>query len=200
MCVCVCVSVMSDLVTPLAVAHQTPLSMECSRQEYWSRLPFPRPGIFPTQGLSLSLLHLLHWQADSLPLSHVREVKHPRPQSVKAVSTPKPVLRLPSQETRRRPSLGPGYRSCNCSSCGLCLDESNPHWTRRSGSGGIRPDPHPLPSFCPPAGASQTQQEPWGYGTALKQSVKTNFLDYWEGTKHGELDVEEKKENFQSKW
>ena len=27
-------------------------------------------GIFPTQGLNLSLLHLLHWQADSLPLSH----------------------------------------------------------------------------------------------------------------------------------
>ena len=23
-------------------------------------------GIFPTQGLNLSLLHLLHWQADSL--------------------------------------------------------------------------------------------------------------------------------------
>ena len=28
-------------------------------------------GIFPTQGLSLSLLCLLHWQADSLPLSHL---------------------------------------------------------------------------------------------------------------------------------
>ena len=25
-------------------------------------------GIFPIQGLSLCLLHLLHWQADSLPL------------------------------------------------------------------------------------------------------------------------------------
>ena len=33
-CVCVCVcSVMSDFVTPLAVAHQTPLSMEFFRQE-----------------------------------------------------------------------------------------------------------------------------------------------------------------------
>ena len=28
-------------------------------------------GIFPTQGLNPSLLHLLHWQADSLPLSHL---------------------------------------------------------------------------------------------------------------------------------
>ena len=27
-------------------------------------------GIFPTQGLHLCLLSLLHWQADSLPLSH----------------------------------------------------------------------------------------------------------------------------------
>ena len=28
-------------VTPWAVAHQAPLSMEFSRQEYWSGLPFP---------------------------------------------------------------------------------------------------------------------------------------------------------------
>ena len=27
-------------------------------------------GIFPTQGLNPHLLHLLHWQADSSPLSH----------------------------------------------------------------------------------------------------------------------------------
>ena len=33
--------------TPRTVAHQTPLSMEFSRQEYWSRLPFPTPGDFP---------------------------------------------------------------------------------------------------------------------------------------------------------
>ena len=28
-------------------------------------------GIFPTQGLKLGLLHLLHWQAGSLPLHHL---------------------------------------------------------------------------------------------------------------------------------
>ena len=39
--------------TPWTVAHQAPLSMEFSRQEYWSRLPFctsedlPNPGIEP---------------------------------------------------------------------------------------------------------------------------------------------------------
>ena len=50
------------------VAHQAPLSMGFSRQEYWSGLPFLPTGIFPTQGLNLHLLHLLHWQVDSLPL------------------------------------------------------------------------------------------------------------------------------------
>ena len=28
-----------------------------SQQEYWSGLPFPSPGIFPTQGSNLGLLH-----------------------------------------------------------------------------------------------------------------------------------------------
>ena len=28
-------------------------------------------GIFPTQGLNPRLLHLLHWQVDSLPLSYL---------------------------------------------------------------------------------------------------------------------------------
>ena len=30
--------------TPWTVAHQAPLSMEFSWQEYWSGLPFPSPG------------------------------------------------------------------------------------------------------------------------------------------------------------
>ena len=30
--------------TAWTVAHQTPLSMECSSQEYWSGLPLPSPG------------------------------------------------------------------------------------------------------------------------------------------------------------
>ena len=43
--------------TPWAVAHQAPLSMEFSRQEYWSGLPCPPPGIFPTQGSNPGLPH-----------------------------------------------------------------------------------------------------------------------------------------------
>ena len=32
---------------PWPAAYQTPLSMEFSRQEYWSGLPFPPPGDLP---------------------------------------------------------------------------------------------------------------------------------------------------------
>ena len=34
-------------VTSLTITHQAPLSMEFSRQEYWSALPFPSPGDLP---------------------------------------------------------------------------------------------------------------------------------------------------------
>ena len=33
--------------TPWTVAHQAPLFMGFSRQEYWSGLPFPSPGDLP---------------------------------------------------------------------------------------------------------------------------------------------------------
>ena len=32
-------------------AHQAPPSMEFSRQEYWSGLPFPSPGDLPDPGI-----------------------------------------------------------------------------------------------------------------------------------------------------
>ena len=55
-CLLFCRSVMSNsFVIPWTVARQAPLSMGFLQ------------GIFLTQGLNL---HLLHWQADSLPLSH----------------------------------------------------------------------------------------------------------------------------------
>ena len=52
------------LSTPWTVACQASLSMGFSRQEYWSGLPFPSPGIFPTQGSNPGLLHsrqILYW-------------------------------------------------------------------------------------------------------------------------------------------
>ena len=55
-------------VTPWTVAHQDPLSMEFSRQENWSGLPFPAPGDLPDLGIEPAALPS-HWQADSLPLA-----------------------------------------------------------------------------------------------------------------------------------
>ena len=45
------------------VAHQAPLSMEFSRQEYWIGLPIPSPGDFPDPGIEPRSPAL---QADSL--------------------------------------------------------------------------------------------------------------------------------------
>ena len=39
------------LATPWTVVRQAPLSMEFSRQEYWSGLPFPSPGDLPDPGI-----------------------------------------------------------------------------------------------------------------------------------------------------
>ena len=63
---------MSDLVTkscltlatPWTVAHQAPLFMGFSRQEYWSGLPFPSPGELPDSGIKPGSPALL---ADSSP-------------------------------------------------------------------------------------------------------------------------------------
>ena len=50
--------------TPRTVAHQAPPSMEFSRQEYWSGLPFPSPGDLPDPGIQPRSPAL--W-ADALP-------------------------------------------------------------------------------------------------------------------------------------
>ena len=39
--------------TPWTVAHQAPLSLGFSRQEYWSGLPCPPPGDLPDPGIKL---------------------------------------------------------------------------------------------------------------------------------------------------
>ena len=48
---------------PWMVAYQAPLSMELTRQEFWSGLPFPPPGDFPHPGMEPRYPAL---QADSL--------------------------------------------------------------------------------------------------------------------------------------
>ena len=41
-------------VTIWTIACQAPLSMEFSRQEYWSGLPFPSPGDLSNPGIELA--------------------------------------------------------------------------------------------------------------------------------------------------
>ena len=53
-----------DSVTLGTVALQAPLSMEFSRQVYWSGLPFPSPGGLPDSGIEPGSPAL---QADALP-------------------------------------------------------------------------------------------------------------------------------------
>ena len=52
-----------------SLAHQAPLSLGFSRQEYWVSSHFLVQVIFLTEQLSPCLLCLLHWQMDSLPVS-----------------------------------------------------------------------------------------------------------------------------------
>ena len=63
---CVLVTQWCLFVTPWTVACQAPLSMsmELSRQEYWSRLPFPFPWDLPNPVIEPGSPVL---QADSLP-------------------------------------------------------------------------------------------------------------------------------------
>ena len=66
MCVCVCVCANKQVagtlshaqlfVTPWTVAHQAPLSMEFSRQEYWSGLSFPSPDSLSDPGIEPTFL------------------------------------------------------------------------------------------------------------------------------------------------
>ena len=51
-------SVVSNCLTPWTIAHQASLSIEFSRQDYWSGLPFHSPGGLPDAGIKLRSLAL----------------------------------------------------------------------------------------------------------------------------------------------
>ena len=65
-----CVPLFATLWT---VAHQAPLSMGSSRQEYWSRLPCPSPEDLPNPGIETRSPALL---ADSLPSEPQGNIKY----------------------------------------------------------------------------------------------------------------------------
>ena len=52
---------------PWTVAYQAPPSMDFSRQEYWSGLPFPSPGDLPDPGIEPVSLVSPALQVDSSP-------------------------------------------------------------------------------------------------------------------------------------
>jgi len=63
-CVCELLSHVGLFATLWTVVWQAPVSMEFSRQEYWSGLPFPSSGDLPDPGIEPGSLAL---EADSLP-------------------------------------------------------------------------------------------------------------------------------------
>ena len=78
-CVCLvtqsCVSCTQLFVTPWTVAHQAPLSMGFSRQEYWSGLPRCPPEDLPNLGVEPRSPAL---QVDSLPSEPPGKPREPR--------------------------------------------------------------------------------------------------------------------------
>ena len=71
--VCVCMLSRLSLVLFAALwtaAHQTPLSMEFPRQEYWSGFPCPPPGDLPDTGMEPASPWSPALAGDSLPLDH----------------------------------------------------------------------------------------------------------------------------------
>ena len=56
------------LATPWTAAHQAPLSVGFSRQEYWSGLPFSISGALPDPGVKPVSLESPALEVDSLPV------------------------------------------------------------------------------------------------------------------------------------
>ena len=50
-CCCLVAKSWLTLMTSWTVAHQAPLSIRFSKEEYWSELPFPSPGALPDPGI-----------------------------------------------------------------------------------------------------------------------------------------------------
>ena len=58
--------------TPWTVAHEAPLSMGFSRQEYWSGFPFPPPGALCSSGMDPQRPHLFSGVGRWVPISSSR--------------------------------------------------------------------------------------------------------------------------------
>ena len=96
------------------VAHQAPLSMGFPRQECWTGLPFPLLGDLSDPGIEPVSCHLLHWQADSLSLSHRGSTKN----LMFSGSVTSDSLQPHALQYTRLPCLSPSPRVCS-NSCPL---------------------------------------------------------------------------------
>ena len=90
---CVHSSLVQLFATLWTVTHQAPLSMEFSRQGYWSTLPFSIPKDLPNPGIEATFPAL---QMDSLPLCHLPKVT--RELETRAI----PLLQLESLHSERK--------------------------------------------------------------------------------------------------
>ena len=78
---CLSLSPVRISVTSWTVAHQAPLSMRFSGQEYWSGLPFPPPGYLPNPGTEPWVSHTAGRRFTESPGKKERpkQQKHPCP-------------------------------------------------------------------------------------------------------------------------
>ena len=88
-------------------------------------MPFPSPGDILTRGWNPSLLHLLNWQADSLPLNHLGNQRshreclsilyaHPATLTYTHSLLLLSSLTLPGSRRPASPALAPGRMSLPC--------------------------------------------------------------------------------------
>ena len=96
--------------TPWTVTHQAPLSMEFSRQEYWSGLPFPSPGYLPNPGIEPGSPAL---QANSVPSESLGKPLKEVAWSINAYTLTRRVPVQPSLVIQSCPTL------CNSVDCSL---------------------------------------------------------------------------------
>ena len=105
---------MSDSVTPWTVAHQAPLSIVLTRQEYWSRLPFAPPWDLLDSGIFCI-------GEDYLPQSHMGSWWLPNLfSSVQSLSRVWLFTPWTAHARLPRPSLSPGVCSSSCPLSGYC--------------------------------------------------------------------------------
>ena len=116
-------SVWFSFSTPWTRSCQAHVSMGFSRQEYWSGLPYLLQGIFLSQRSNPHLLHLLHWQAGSLPLASPGKTHHSVQFSHSVVSISLRTVKRPHEPQHARPacpSPTPRVHSNSCPSSRWC--------------------------------------------------------------------------------